>query len=308
MKRLYRRGSKGFTLVELLVVIGIIALLISILLPALNKARETANRAKCASNIKQILASMLLYSNSDSNQAFPRTIYDTYGTTVDCLVASGTGSDPMNGSGLSNNIPSVLFLVLRTQDLTSAVFICPSASGYTPDGFTTSATKGNKLAQVNWTSYTNLSYSVQNPYPTQAALTASPAFNWSPNPPVGSADFAIVADLNPGKTSTYDITAVATNSAASIVKQGNSPNHSQVGQNVGYGDGHVTWQATCMCGNQMDNIYGPSAAPVVAAGGVVTYSQAVPVGTTGSTGLSSSCGYDSSLWPAQGGSSIGASH
>ena len=65
-------GKKGFTLVELLVVIGIIALLISMLLPALNKARNTAVRTQCASNIRQLGTFWHLYAN-DHKGFFPNT-------------------------------------------------------------------------------------------------------------------------------------------------------------------------------------------------------------------------------------------
>ncbi len=69
-----RPYSRGFTLVELLVVIGIIALLISILLPALNKARRAAATVQCASNMRQVSAAMLSYFIDSKGKLFPETV------------------------------------------------------------------------------------------------------------------------------------------------------------------------------------------------------------------------------------------
>lgn len=96
---------------ELLVVIGIIALLISVLLPALNKAREAAKSVKCLSNLRQIGTAMLFYANENK------------GVIVHSLGPAAPG-DP------ENNYDDALakFLPGNSDQSTSyqRVFLCPS--------------------------------------------------------------------------------------------------------------------------------------------------------------------------------------
>ncbi|MHC4557018.1 MAG: type II secretion system protein [Planctomycetota bacterium] len=63
-------GQKGFTLIELLVVIAIIAILMAVLMPALSRVREQANRSACASNIRQHLLGLIMYADENDNK-FP---------------------------------------------------------------------------------------------------------------------------------------------------------------------------------------------------------------------------------------------
>ncbi|MBE3069346.1 MAG: type II secretion system protein [Acidobacteria bacterium] len=270
---------KGFTLVELLVVITIIGMLVGILLPAVYQALELANRASCSSNLRSIGQASSAWATSH-RQRWPdvfrtdSTNWDEIGNTrTDTYLfdeaAPSTGQEADDNNEKIQSNTGNLWRLISSQGLSVDVFLCPSAKHLRDN----TVVRFNDVRDFRNQLYVSYSYqNVLGPY----TLTSTGAAQ--------ATEFAVAADLNPMRRDCYSASpsgqnGVTDNRLAEKLRfeesedsepwneelsdgipennawQLNSPNHKFKGQNVLYLDGHVVWRDHPYCGFRWDNIW-----------------------------------------------------
>ena len=222
------KRSRAFTLIELLVVIAIIALLISILLPSLSRARELSKRTVCSANLRGIGQAFYLYAQDDPG-VFPAIAATT-------TLAPSTASDGQmqiffpadrTTEPSTTGIPSPtvdMWSVVKSNNSTPKQFICPST-------IDTQDPAQDTTVYFDFLAANRLSYAYQYQHDPNRQIIGT-----SSEP-----TFPVMADGNPyvkGRLTTTDLTADR-NSAF----RGNSTNHTnREGQNVLFQDDHVTFE------------------------------------------------------------------
>jgi len=270
------RSRTAFTLIELLVVVAIIALLISILLPSLARARELSKRSVCAANMKGMGTGFYTYANENADD-MPRANsaqVTTSGTGVvdytDMIGAKrGLYNNATSGetTATETNISTTrnLWALIRLNISSPKSFICPSTSDQPNDeenpqnywdfgkgDATTSVSPGDTQVALGWG---QCSYGYQNPYGDRGRPRTDCDQRMALAADKGP--YGAVIDGNQG-TDPGNPTLLTTDSPDKW-SPFNSPNHGGSGAGEGqvvlYADAHAQFESKPTVGVAYDNIY-----------------------------------------------------
>jgi prepilin-type N-terminal cleavage/methylation domain-containing protein/prepilin-type processing-associated H-X9-DG protein len=275
--------KKGFTLIELLVVIAIIAMLLAILMPALNKVKKIAQRVICGTNLKGLGTAQTVYANDYDDEY----VVQGRGTahTWNTLTEGWQKNTKVWTTPGNLTVGASLYLLVREADVSPKSFVCP-ASGESefegknvdnldivdlwdfgsPQGSATVPARGPIMC---------VSYSYHQPYVAtgDSAAKSTRSADGSRN-----AAFAVMADKNPffdakltnGGTGGAITAQNYMDKAGSIgndwkdtttslerheIARNNAQPHGRDGQNVLFADGHNSYETRADVGVKNDNIY-----------------------------------------------------
>jgi len=247
-------------LIELLVVIAIIALLISILLPSLSRARELSKRLVCQANIKGVGTSAKIYAN-DNNERWMIPPYDrsldlASGDRLEYtapMVPVGFERDQRSFSltpaSTSLSVTRAFWMLVRSGDVTPKQFICPSA------GDDEDPTQSIDF-YYDFTSLENISYGYLVPFGPRDTQPREGADNRL----IMAADRGpFYVSASPDWVSPETDNLLTLDDAPRNWKRFNSPNHGGTGngegQNALFADGHAAFHRKPAIGIDGDNIY-----------------------------------------------------
>ncbi len=197
---------KGFTLIEMLVVVAIIALLIAILLPSLQKARELSRQTACSANIRSIGTTLYIYQG-DNLDIFPTAPYQTPPSEPNPVVqyignmggGPDTGNNPpdpdretvsWSGPDGSTKVSTTrsFWLMVRQGSIVPKNFICPSSQD-------TVDPTVDVTTYFDFIGFGTCSYGYQIPY--DRANTSPPSVDVDPR-------MVLVADRSPWASTNFD--------------------------------------------------------------------------------------------------------